>query len=145
MSHMRVIHLVGAGVVLAAAVSCSSAHDIAAPRAATAPDYIVNGSPTGSSYGSVGALLYDFNGDGILNGDDELCTGSLIAPTVFLTAAHCVVDPSTPPGSQFYVSFSPDLYAKNVKVIKAVTYTSDPGYGHDEANQHDEAVIILPS
>src|SRR5689334_21463488 len=115
---MRVITLASAGLVMAAAVACSSAHELAAPIRPTAPDLIVNGSPTGSSYGSVGALLFDLNGDGILNGDDEFCTGSLISPTVFLTAAHCVVTPYTPAGSQFYVSFAPDLYAKNFKVIK---------------------------
>lgn len=115
---------------------------ISVPRA---PSLIVNGVPTGAAnYASVGALLFDFNHDGVLNGDDELCTGSLIAPEVFLTAAHCVVDPSTPAGSQFYVSFAPDLYAGKIKVIKATAYTFDPAYGHDEANLHDEAVVFLP-
>jgi hypothetical protein len=126
-------------------ISCTSAHDVSAPRPTGGPDYIVNGTPTGTSYGSVGALLFDYNGDGVINGDDEWCTGSLISPTVFLTAAHCVISSYTPPGSQFYVSFSPDLYAKNAKFIKATSYAYDPGYGHDEANLHDEAVIFLPA
>jgi secreted trypsin-like serine protease len=131
-------------VVSAFASACSErpARSVTAPRT---PSFIVDGTPTGAgSFGGVGALLFDFNHDGVLNGDDELCTGSLIAPEVFLTAAHCVVDPSTPPGSQFYVSFAPDLYAGKIKVIKATGYTFDPGYGHDEANLHDEAVIFLP-
>jgi hypothetical protein len=42
------------------------------------------------------------------------------------------------------VSFAPDLYAKNIKTIKAVSYAWDPAYGHDNANLHDLAVIILP-
>src|ERR671933_623256 len=84
------------------------------------PSSIINGTPTGSSnYPSVGALLFDYNKDGVINGDDEWCTGSLISSTAFLTAAHCVVSSYTPPGSQFYVSFAPDLYAKGVKFIKA--------------------------
>ena len=142
---MRIISLTSAVLVMATVVSCTNARDVESPTRATAPDYIVNGTPTGTAYGSVGALLFDYNGDGIINGDDEWCTGSLISPTVFLTAAHCVISSYTPPGSQFYVSFSPDLYAKNAKFIKATSYTYDPGYGHDEANLHDEAVIILPS
>jgi V8-like Glu-specific endopeptidase len=81
----------------------------------------------------------------VIDGNDEFCTGSLISPTVFLTAAHCVVSPDTPPGSQWYVSFAPDLYAKGIKVIKAEAYYSDPQYGHDQANLHDLAVIILPA
>ena len=107
------------------------------------PSRIVNGTPTGDTYRSVGALLFDFGRDGTLNGDDEVCTGSLISPTIFLTAAHCVV--WAPRGSQFYVSFASDLYAKGIKVIKAVSYEFDPEYGHDVANLHDLAVVFLPA
>jgi hypothetical protein len=108
------------------------------------PSFIVNGTPTGSAYPSVGAMLFDYRQNGI-SGDDEVCTGALISPTVFLTAAHCVADFSfTPPGSQLYVSFSPDLYGKGFKYIAATGYTFDPLYGHDQANLHDLAVIFLP-
>ena len=136
------------GAVFAAAAVLGACSEQAARSAlgpAGAPSLIVNGTPTGSSYSSVGALMVDFNKDGVLNGDDEDCTGSLIAPDVFLTAAHCVVDPVYfPPGTQFYVSFAPDLYAKSIKVIKATSVVHDPGYGHDQANLHDEALVFLP-
>jgi hypothetical protein len=132
-----------AAVALAGCSDHSTTEPVFTPDAAPRP--IVNGTPTGNSYGSVGALMFDYYGDG-LTGDDEICTGSLISPTVFLTAAHCVADASfTPPGSQFYVSFAPDLYAKGAKTIKAVGYAYDPLYGHDQANLHDLAVIILPA
>lgn len=128
-------------VALAGCSDHSTTEPVAAPAA---PRSIVNGTPTGSSYGSVGALMFDYRGNG-LSGDDEICTGSLISPTVFLTAAHCVADASfTPPGSQFYVSFAPDLYAKGAKYIKATGYVYDPQYGHDQANLHDLAVVFLP-
>jgi hypothetical protein len=55
------------------------------------------------------------------------------------------VTSDTPPGSQFYVSFSPDLYAKSFRYIKATGYVYDPLYGHDTANLHDLALIFLPS
>jgi hypothetical protein len=129
----------------AAAVTTACSDSMAVATAPTAPRYIVNGAPTGNLYPSVGALLFDYNRDNVIDGDDEFCTGSLISPTVFLTAAHCVTDFAyTPPGSQWYVSFAPDLYAKNIKVIKATDYKWDPAYGHDQANLHDLAVIILP-
>lgn len=128
--------------VALAGCSDHSTEPVFTPDAAPRP--IVNGTPTGASYGSVGALMFDYYGDG-LSGDDEWCTGSLISPTVFLTAAHCVADFAyTPPGTQFYVSFAPDLYAKGAKYIKATGYTYDPLYGHDEANLHDLAVVFLP-
>ncbi|HEX2722035.1 MAG TPA: trypsin-like serine protease [Gemmatimonadaceae bacterium] len=104
---------------------------------------IVNGEPTGSAYGNVGALLFDYWKNGV-SGDDQWCTGSLITPTIFLTAAHCVVTPYTPAGSQFYVSFSSDLYAKSFKYIKATGYVYDPEYGRNTANLHDLALIFLP-
>jgi hypothetical protein len=110
------------------------------------PSPIVNGEPTGSAYPSVGALVFDWwEPLGVINGDDQWCTGSLISPTVFLTAAHCVVGPDTPSGTQFYVSFAPDLLVRNAKFIKATGYTFDPLYGHDQANLHDLAVIFLPT
>jgi hypothetical protein len=127
---------------------------IAAPDG---PSFIVNGEPTGKLYPSVGALILDWwprvvtsdgvvFGDGVVNGDDQWCTGSLISPTVFVTAAHCVVGSSlTPEGTQFYVSFAPDLLAKNIKIVKATGYEYDPLYGHDQANLHDLAVVFLPA
>jgi len=135
---------VALALVAVAAVGCSDSSTTEPVAIPAAPHAIVNGSPTGSSYGSVGALMFDYRNNG-LTGDDEICTGSLISPTVFLTAAHCVADASfTPPGSQFYVSFAPDLYSKSAKVIKATGYTFDPQYGHDQANLHDLAVVFLP-
>jgi hypothetical protein len=110
------------------------------------PAFIVNGTPTGNAYASVGALLFDYNADGIIDGDDQWCTGSLIAPTVFLTAAHCVYpDSYTPAGSQFYVSIAPDLYASSMTPIEAVSYAWDPAFGRGQANLHDLAVVILPA
>ena len=140
---MRIARLASAALL---ALNLAACRDAAGPQQVTAPRFIVNGTSTGSAYPGVGALLFDYNKDGVINGDDEFCTGSLISPTVFLTAAHCVTDFAyTPPGSQWYVSFAPDLYASGIKVIKATGYTWDPAYGHDQANLHDLAVIFLPS
>jgi hypothetical protein len=119
-----------------------------APTSADPPSLIVNGSPTGAqAYASVGALLVDWWAPlGVLNGDDQWCTGTLISPTVFVTAAHCVTgDPATPPGTQFYVSFAADLLGKGIKMIPATGYAFDPLYGHDQANLHDLAVVLLPA
>lgn len=133
-----------ASFALLAFAACA---DVAAPPAlAERPDFIVNGQPTASSYANVGALIFDWwEPLGVVNGDDQWCTGTLISPTVFVTAAHCVITPYTPPGSRFYVSFAPDLLARNIKVIAATGYAADPKYGHDQAKLHDLAVVFLPA
>ena len=142
MHRAKLVTAIAIAAITTAACSDRAPSPITAP---SDPSLIVNGQPTGSNlYPNVGALLFDFFGDGI-TGDDEWCTGSLISPTVFLTAAHCVVTPYTPPGSQFYVSFSPDLYAGSFKFVAATGYVYDPQYGHDQANLHDLALVFLPT
>ena len=107
---------------------------------------ISNGTPTGTSYGAVGALLLDYNDDGVIDADDQWCTGTLIAPTLFLTAAHCVHPaPDQPLGSQFYVSFAPDLSADGAVMIAAVRYEWNPEYGGGQANLNDLAIVTLPA
>src|SRR5207244_4053295 len=114
-----------------------------APPAA-GPSVIINGQPTGdNSFSNVGALLFDFDRNGIITGDDALCSGSLIAPTVFLTAAHCVS--FFPADAQLYVSFDADLFASGLQAIAATAFHFDPGFGHDLGDLHDVAVVLLPA
>ena len=128
-------------LILAAAIAaCEAAEQSVAPR--LDPQLIVNGEPTGSNlYSAVGALYYDFSGNGRIEGDELICTGSLISSTVFLTAAHCVE--FLPEGSQLYVSFDDTAFPRVSGVIAATGYAYDPQYGHDSGDYHDIAVVFL--
>jgi len=103
---------------------------------------IKNGSPTGPAFGAVGALMYDFNADGV-DGYDLLCTGSLVSPTVFVTAAHCVYWLAD--DAPLQVSFEPSLLPVPASYIAASGFAFDPEYGHDQAHPHDLAVVFLPA
>ena len=90
-------------IALALALGCSDATAPEATPAGTRPSLVTNGVPTGSSYGSVAAVLVDLEADGYI---DYFCTGSLIAPTVVLTAQHCL---DLPVGTVYYVTFATDF------------------------------------
>ena len=130
-------------LMLAAAISaCDTPDQATAPQ--LTPQFIVNGEPTGSRlYENVGALYYDFNRNGRVDGDDLVCTGSLISSTVFLTAAHCVE--FLPAGSQLYVSFDDEAFPRPSNPIASTGYAWDPGYAHDSGDYHDIAVVLLPA
>jgi Trypsin len=115
------------------------------PAAPERPSFIINGVPTGGDFGNVGALLVDEDGDGTI--DFFQCSGSLIAPTVFLTAAHCLA--FLPADAQFYVSFAPDITPLPSDLIAAEAFHFDPAFigppflgGTD---LHDIGVVILPA
>lgn len=117
----------------------------ATPLSADDVRLIVNGSPTGpTAFSSVGVLLYDFDANGVIDGNDALCTGSLIGPEVFLTASHCVN--FLPPSAQVYVSFDHALYPATSGVIPAVRTHFPPNPGPLGSNTPpDLAVVVLPA
>ena len=73
---MRIRHLLGTAAVVASALTLT-----VGPA-----DAITNGSPDGDAHPAVGALVAD---QAYSDGTWIYCSGSLISPTVFLTAAHC--------------------------------------------------------
>jgi hypothetical protein len=138
---MRIPRPAAAFALLCILAACS---DRPTPTAAPeGPRFIVNGVPTGTAFGNVGALLFDFDQDGVIEGEDQLCSGSLIASTVFLTAAHCLS--FFPADAQLFVSFDPDLMPVPDKVIAAQEFHFDPRFGHDFGDLHDLGVVILPA
>jgi V8-like Glu-specific endopeptidase len=102
---------------------------IAAPASA-----ITNGAPDGNRHPEVGALLAQ---QAYSDGTWAECTGTLISPTVFLTAAHC--DEGV---SQVNVTFdSSYTYPKGATL--SGTWHADPAYSPSQSDPHDIAVVVL--
>ena len=95
---------------------------------------ITNGSPDGNRHPEVGALLAQH---AFSDGTWEECTGTLISPTVFLTAEHCDegVDRVAVTFDSNYVYPSGTVYWG--------TWHGDPNYNHTESNPEDIAVVVL--
>src|ERR687893_737849 len=78
-----------------------------------------------------GALLLTFNGQTY-----TYCSGTLISPTVFLTAAHCNIGTST-----VYVTF--DTKFSQRSKLYAGTFHADPQYNWAQDDPHDIAVVVF--
>jgi secreted trypsin-like serine protease len=103
---------------------------------------ITFGELDGEGHPNVGALLVAWPyPDGPI---DIVCSGTLIAPSVFLTAAHCVnwMPSAGIDTHDVYVTFDP-VYEIGVSTIYRGTYYINPDYGHDRGDLHDVAVVVL--
>lgn len=103
---------------------------------------IVNGSVDGNTHRSVGALLFDFNPAN--PGVEQACSGTLISPTVFLTAAHCDPDPATP-SDEVWVSFDSDVNPVTTSTtLHRGEFTGHPDFDRSFGNgTQDIAVVVL--
>ena len=102
----------------------------AAPAAA-----ITNGAPDGNRHPNVGGLV---SPEQFSDGTWLYCSGTLIAPTIFLTAAHCGED-----GERVRVTF--DSAYRPGDPVHTGTFQADPLYNQRQSDPHDIAVVVLDS
>jgi Trypsin len=95
---------------------------------------ITNGAPDGGDHPSVGALIAD---EPYPDGTWSYCTGTLISPTVFLTAAHCARGKRTA-----HVTFS--SHYKRGDAVYTGRYVPDERYDA-KADRYDMAVVVFDS
>src|SRR5437660_8897367 len=95
---------------------------------------ITYGVPDGNGHPEVGALLAQ---QAFSDGTWEECSGTLIAPNVFLTAAHC--DEGV---SRVAVTFD-SSYDSATGTTHWGTWHADPGYRKAQSDPHDVAVVVL--
>lgn len=100
--------------------------------------------PDGNLHPNVGAVLADYDPDS--PGPDILCSGTLIASTVFLTASHCTAFLEAEGISQVWVTFASvyDEDSTSVAGLLAGSYVTNPQFGSGGASDtHDIAVVLL--
>ena len=88
------------------------------------------------------------------------CSGTLISPTVVLTAGHCTGDTGSSPATNVFVSFNTDLpldplaagitpAERAARAANYITGTAHPDPGWDGklsiSKQHDQGVVVLDS
>jgi hypothetical protein len=114
----RLITVVGLGAALA----------VVSPAGA-----ITNGTADGQRHPNVGGLVADTQ---YSDGTWIYCSGTLISPTVFLTAAHCAEA-----SDQVRVTFD-TAYQDGDKTYTG-TWHADPAYNKSQSDPHDIAVVVF--
>ena len=116
----------------------------------SSPNAIVFGAPdVANTYSNVGAFIIQAPNGRIYS----ICSGTLIAPTVFLTAAHCTAyfeAVLAPEGYTAYVSFSNVLAwgsmtdaAAIASLIPVTDIVTNPDYSQRQSDVGDLGVLIL--
>lgn len=104
---------------------------------------IVNGQLDGNLHPQTGALIAEFEQ---LGQKDVLCSGSLIAPKVYLTAAHCTDFLDSIGITDVWVTFD-SRFTSSSPLIHG-QYVTDPAYNGyagpgGSSDPHDIAVVLL--
>src|SRR5688500_14238578 len=94
---------------------------------------ITNGTVDGNRHPNVGGLVSPAQ---YSDGTWLYCSGTLISPTVFLTAAHCAETSET-----VGVTFDP-AFEEGDKVYYG-TFSADPLYNQSQSDPHDIAVVVF--
>jgi V8-like Glu-specific endopeptidase len=106
---------------------------VAALTSVSSASAITDGTADGNGHPNVGGLVAP---TAYSDGTWIYCSGTLISPTVFLTAAHCA-DVS----DRVRVTFS-SAYHDGDKTYSG-TFHGDPLYNQSQSDPHDIAVVVL--
>jgi hypothetical protein len=108
---------------------------LAAALAVAGPAYaITGGTPDGQGHPAVGLLLADAGPAGF----QPDCTGALVAPDVFITAAHCFIGTAS---NHVLITFDAQA-SPSSRLVPGLAYP-DPAFNTDKKDLHDLAVVKL--
>jgi len=110
---------------------------VAVAVTASSANAITYGEPTGETYSYVGGLVTTSTRTGEKY---VYCTGTLISPTVFLTAAHCDISDRTGT-DQACVTFESELTQEST--LYCGTFIASEYYTYKQKDPNDLAVIVF--
>ena len=118
-------------LALSLAGGCAEAPDSVAQRRSA-----VFGGASDDAHPAVVALL-----DGPLTGPHHVCSATLVAPRVAVTAAHCLLDD----GARYHVQLGGTVAAptRAIDVVAFARYPEFRGPGDDQRAGLDVAVVVL--
>lgn len=100
-----------------------------------------------NAFGNTGAFIVKAPSGAIF----PICSGTLIAPDVFLTASHCTIffeQDLAPAGYTAFVSFDnpipfADLTSKSTKLVTVTGVVTNPLYNQAQSDSQDIAVLLV--
>jgi len=93
---------------------------------------------TNEDYSNVGALIWQFD-----EGKYIVCSGALISPTVFLTAAHCIEEDGQSVWVSFDLTITEPVTSGTNTIYHGVAHPHPDAYLQGENDVHDVAVVVL--
>jgi hypothetical protein len=99
---------------------------------------ITYGQPDGNRHPNVGAMIRLRPSDNQLR---IVCSGSLVSPTVFLTASHCTSFVESTGQTDIWVTFD-SSFTSTSKLLHGTMHTN-PLYNQSQSDPEDIAVITL--
>ena len=102
-----------------------------------------------NTYSNTGAFIVKRASDGAIF---PICTGTLISPTVFLTASHCTqffTDDLASSGFTAFVSFDNPipfggLTTRKTRLIPVTQVVTNPNYNQAQSDSGDIGLLLLP-
>lgn len=103
---------------------------------------ITYGERDGNTHKNVGALI---SKDPETGEFFHLCSGTVIAPKVFLTAAHCTafLESVGIPNDQIWVSFAVDVDPIDESTLVQGEWVTNPEFTHQQNDPKDIAVVLF--